>query len=516
MFCRKTSNYFEPYLSLNDFNMILSARKDMFEREFVNLSIEHFIVIAPFILGFYSRSGKYQPYLAEHVETGLYGTYFNCRRKNCRYIVRVYINREERLIQFFSVGQHNHDISDLISDTLCPYARKYVCFLAKSRSDRTPACLLKDAYRNIGYQIAQSLGLCAASNSDISNIIMRRFHGISDKYVGTGSTEKDVSEAINWLREVRFNDAEEPSLWVKPFRMGSSKGFVLADKIFFQEMVFEQPVLLLDSTHNVTSQENSKLMSLAYRGTDLKTRVGATAYYVSNESTEDVTNVLQAIKSLAHDVFSKRIDYVFSHLAYIVTDESSAERCAIRNVFPNTKNLLCVWHKKVNFQKQIIGFDDARSASNHLIRAMNAYNKDLFDSEFQLVLFILKNAQEKEEKKNEPDNNKLKKIGTTLRYVRRAERDKERWALYFRAEYPTLMQLKSTQRIESIHSVFKRTETKGGFHINSGDVPQTLAKKLAFFFQSAHEKIKLINRRASNQNRFFTNHHLPELDKLDP
>ena len=125
---------------------------------------------------------------------------------------------------------------------------------------------------------------------------MRRFHGISDKYVGTGSTEKDVSEAINWLREVRFNDAEEPSLWVKPFRMGSSKGFVLADKIFFQEMVFEQPVLLLDSTHNVTSQENSKLMSLAYRGTDLKTRVGATAYYVSNESTEDVTNVLQAIK----------------------------------------------------------------------------------------------------------------------------------------------------------------------------------------------------------------------------
>lgn len=295
-FAEKASNYFEPYLSLNDFNMILSARKDMFEREFVNLSIEHFIIIAPFILGFYSRSGKYQPYLAEHVETGLYGTYFNCRRKNCRYIVRVYINREERLIQFFSVGQHNHDISDLISDTLCPYARKYVCFLAKSRSDRTPACLLKDAYRNIGYQIAQSLGLCAASNSDISNIIMRRFHGISDKYVGTGSTEKDVSEAINWLREVRFNDAEEPSLWVKPFRMGSSKGFVLADKIFFQEMVFEQPVLLLDSTHNVTSQENSKLMSLAYRGTDLKTRVGATAYYVSNESTEDVTNVLQAIK----------------------------------------------------------------------------------------------------------------------------------------------------------------------------------------------------------------------------
>ncbi|PKC57479.1 hypothetical protein RhiirA1_472440 [Rhizophagus irregularis] len=242
---------------------------------------------------------------------------------------------------------------------------------------------------------------------EVANIKYKICGPMEKIFIGDSNLMLDISQCMSYLIEKEYK-VERYSTHQ------SSKGIVFAHPEQIKKLEQYGWLTLIDSTHK-TNRYDWHLFTLYIRDTYGCWDVGA-HFFVSNESCETVSQALKIIRD----------NYCHWSPRYILSDQSSIEAKSIKKAFPGINGgeqecevILCVVHimrTKIGCEKLI-----QEAIDNCAVSSIQNYIKRNY----------MKNT--------------------------------ERWALWARQHSPLLLQVTSTNPLESYHSEIKRlTSSKHG------------------------------------------------------
>ena len=262
----------------------------------------------------------------------------------------------------------------------------------------------------------------------------------------------------------------------------------------------------------------------------------------TNEPSSHIKAFLSALIRLASDAFTLPKDKLFRKLSSAIIDESRAEDRALhevfnrKNGFNDIKTFTCVFHKEKNFRRHMKNFKGCEKVSSAMIATMYAQTEDEFNYHWSLASKLLDALQEQieekvekkikkrtvsnvssnEKKKNFTDDylqGQLELIRMAKFYLKGEENKKESWAMCYRHGC-ILTQMKSSQRVESIHNMYKNKVV--GVGMQKSDNPMVITEKLLRFFrkrEAIRDHIEELEQEGKGKH-YFTNKGLPQLDTL--
>ncbi|CAB4490569.1 unnamed protein product [Rhizophagus irregularis] len=252
-----------------------------------------------------------------------------------------------------------------------------------------------------------------------------KIHGSLDAHlIGNPKRELDIREAISFLEKEEYlvNYYEIPHL--------SIYGFVFIHPDHIKNLEQHGWLTLIDSTHK-TNKYDCRLFTLYIRNYYGCWDVGA-HFFVSNENSDTVAEGLKIIRRFARR-WNPR---------YFLSDQSNIESNSIKMAFPGLKNgeqecevffctvhIVRVWMNKI-YDKKI---------RQKMIHAMHKRTRIGCENIVQEAL-------------NEYSNSTIKKY-----IMRNYVKNTHQWALWTRQHSPLLLQVTSTNSLESYHSELKRT-----------------------------------------------------------
>ncbi|CAB5217379.1 unnamed protein product [Rhizophagus irregularis] len=259
---------------------------------------------------------------------------------------------------------------------------------------------------------------------EVTNI-KYKIHGSLDAHlIGNPKRELDIREAISFLEKEEYlvNYYEIPHL--------STYGFVFIHPDHIKNLEQHRWLTLIDSTHK-TNKYDCRLFTLYIRNYYGCWDVGA-HFFVSNENSDTVAEGLKIIRRFARR-WNPR---------YFLSDQSNIESNSIKMAFPGLKNgeqecevffctvhIVRVWMNKI-YDKKI---------RQKMIHAMHKRTRIGCENIVQEAL-------------NECSNSTIKKY-----IMRNYVKNTHQWVLWAHQHSPLLLQVTSTNSLESYHSELKRT-----------------------------------------------------------
>ncbi|CAB4383384.1 unnamed protein product [Rhizophagus irregularis] len=264
---------------------------------------------------------------------------------------------------------------------------------------------------------------------EVANIKYKIRGPMEKIFIGDSNLMLDISQCMSYLIEKEYK-VERYSTHQ------SSKGIVFAHPEQIKKLEQYGWLTLIDSTHK-TNRYDWRLFTLYIRDTYGCWDVGA-HFFMSNESCETVSQALKIIRD----------NYCHWSPRYILSDQSSIEAKSIKKAFPGINGgeqecevILCVVHIMRLWMSKI--YD--KKTRDVMVAAMHKRTKIGCEKLIQEAI----------------DNCAVSSIQNYIK--RNYMKNTERWALWARQHSPLLLQVTSTNPLESYHSEIKRlTSSKHG------------------------------------------------------
>lgn len=265
------------------------------------------------------------------------------------------------------------------------------------------------------------------NTKEVANIQMK-LRGPQQAHVYADSTlARDIQDAIRFLSEQGFKCVEF-SASVKSY-----KGFSFARSHQLEKLSRHGWLVLMDSTHN-TNKWGWQLFTLYLRDGHGCWDVGG-HFFLAGENSTSVAKGLRAIREMVPEWQPR----------HMLIDQSSVESNGIMEAFPGLEHgeqqcsiLWCSVHVMRTWLRRI----SQDAVRNKMLLAMHKQTKIGCEQTVQQALAVC-------------DMDDVK------RYITRSwMKNTEKWAMYARAHCPLLLQVSSTNALESYHSELKTRVSK--------------------------------------------------------
>lgn len=264
-------------------------------------------------------------------------------------------------------------------------------------------------------------GVTHLKRQEVANIKLKLVGPMNAHLVGEGDLESDILSATKFL-EGRGYQVERFSI------AKSSEGFCFASMDQLESLARYGWLTLLDSTHN-TNKHSWRLFTLYVRNGYGCWSVGA-HFFVSREDSETVAEGLKTTRRFASR-WNPR---------YMLCDQSSVEANSVVTAFPGLKAgeqecdiLLCTVHIVRTWMKNIYH----GPTLDKMVQAMHKRTKAGCEG---LVQDAIRTCP----------------VEANVKYIRRNYvNNSQKWGLWARDHSPLLLQVTSTNALESYHSELK-------------------------------------------------------------
>lgn len=272
----------------------------------------------------------------------------------------------------------------------------------------------------------KELGLGASvkelKRKEVANIKSKVCRPMETHLIGDSNLTSDISQCISYLKEKGYQ-VESYSITHQ-----STKGIVFAHPEQLKKLERYGWLTLIDSTHK-TNRYDWRLFTLYIRDTYGCWDVGA-HFFVSSENCDTVSKALRIIRNICCR-WSPR---------YILSDQSSIEAKSIREVFPGIKageqeceTIFCIVHVMRTWMTKI--YD--KKIRDVMIAAMHKKTRIGCEA---LIQDAINNCA----------------VPAIQNYIKRNYlKNTQQWALWARQHSPLLLQITSTNPLESYHSELK-------------------------------------------------------------
>lgn len=269
------------------------------------------------------------------------------------------------------------------------------------------------------------LGECVSElkRKEVANIKYKVRGPMDTHLIGSSVLKLDISESISYLKEHGY--------FVENYYVSqrSTKGVVFAHPDQLKKLERHGWLTLIDSTHK-TNRYDWRLFTLYIRDTYGCWNVGA-HFFVSSEDADTVAEALIIIRN----------KYCSWSPRYILSDQSNIEAKSIKKAFPGItageqecQILLCVVHVMRTWIQKI----HEKKIRDIMIAAMHKKTKIGCESFVQDAI------------------NRCS-VSTVQNYIKRNyTKNTEKWGLWARQHSPLLLQVTSTNPLESFHSELKK------------------------------------------------------------
>lgn len=413
-FLKKASTYdFEILPSAIQLHQVLEARNELYSRnDDAVLTFHQFLLIAPLWKDFFlNRSGFDSRIVCPRsfiYEKRVGFCYLGCSYPECQFKLCLTIDFQQKLIRISPVSRaqanvHDHTLPEHINCTVSSYPKCCIKSLYAQSENKDPS----NIFRTLQRLIQPNEETLIATNA--ARINLRHF----EKHL--------VTRYVNKLKEVhsRYSSSDEEIVAASQAFEGHisslmhgerflsntfelpnhQKCVVMAQEVFLKEMVEQSQFVVMDSTFNVTKDAGSKLFSLVYRDDYYDIQVGAVAFMITTECSEDIELFLSSVIKLACQSFNCGKEEIFQNLSFAVIDDCAAEYTALTNTFsfkngyPDIRIFTCVFHKQKNFIFHIKGFHGARDVCRVMISAIFVGTEALFKERMQKAINMLEEMQ---------------------------------------------------------------------------------------------------------------------------
>lgn len=257
---------------------------------------------------------------------------------------------------------------------------------------------------------------------EVANIKFKIRGPMETHLIGTSDLKTDIVETISYLTNQGYQ--------VESFRVPerSTKGIVFSHPEQFKKLQYHGWLTLIDSTHK-TNRYDWRLFTLYIRDSYSCWDVG-THFFVSNEDGDTIAKALQIVRE----------KYCQWTPRYILSDQSSIEARSIKKAFPGLNEgeqeceiILCTVHIMRVWMSKI-------------------YDKKTRDS---MIAAMHKKTKIGCEKLIEDAVNSCP-VPAIKNYIKRNYmKNTSQWALWAQQHSPLLLQVTSTNPLESYHSELK-------------------------------------------------------------
>ena len=278
-------------------------------------------------------------------------------------------------------------------------------------------------------ELGLGLSVCDLRRKEVANIKYKIRGPMEAHLIGNRDLKKDMVEAISYLTNQGY---QVESYYIS---QRSTKGFVFAHPEQLKKLLHHGWLTLIDSTHK-TNRYDWRLFTLYIRDSYGCWDAGA-HFLVSNEDSDTIAKALKIVRE----------KYCQWTPRYILSDQSSIEAKSIKKVFPGLNGgeqeceiILCTVHIMRIWMTKI--YD--KKTRDIMVTAMHKRTKIGCEKLIQDAI----NACP---------------IPTIKNYIRRNYmKNTSQWALWARQHSPLLLQVTSTNPLESYHSELKR-ETSSSY-----------------------------------------------------
>ena len=498
-FVKNAENYYiiSPWNDEATIVGLISTAKILFELQSgsITMTFRRFVSLAPFFMGWICKRTSFTKAPGNSSFSGHYMCKMHSAKSVCcEFKVTLRINFDARTVIIDVRTPHNHDYTRMITNFPASYLRTHIENSAAFLAGSAPTLLRSGVCNSLGPEICDALALKNINKKYFRNIALNDpvLQRKRNMFGGIGDWNEDIILIANKTGGLQMH--------YKVFNMAGSNAVLIANANFFGEMVKEKRIVMMDATYGVCGYSDAKLISIAYRDKWGETRVGVTALARPKaESFEVMAAFLEAVFLLAKELYGLSEREAFSKLTYFLIDESAGEEKAVNTVFNrlgtrsrHVKVLYCQWHMTSSFARKLGNTSEAYKVMHE---AVYSTSEDRFNALVNKTLSLLSNNV------------------TKIKYIKGHLRNKEKWAGYFRA-IPVLQQIRTTQRIESIHSRWKNPPSSGGFGVGNKLTPVALADRLASYFgyEISEAQVQI----QKSNSHFFSSKGFDSLDELIP
>lgn len=297
--------------------------------------------------------------------------------------------------------------------------------------------------------------LTHVTTTHAANSRKKVFLGPRGTRIATMPASEDLDEGCSWLREngymyKQFTNASEQRI---------SLGIAFMSAKHAEYLSRFGSIVLMDSTHT-TNGSGFKLFTL-YLRSHAGTWLPGAHFYAENETIEMISEGLRSVRQMMESIFKKRWEP-----RYFVIDQSPAEEGAILDAFPGmpageqeVSIYYCRVHLMRTLNRHIKGTD---SVYGYMVQALHAYTRP------RCIEFLDKAITRCTSTK-------------TKKYLERYWQPfPERWGMFARQHSTLLLQMDTTNALESYHRDIKRKmTTRDSFKTSFTELDRVFKTKVA-------------------------------------
>ncbi len=342
----------------------------------------------------------------------------------CSAMIKVFWIASSKVVQverYKSSPNHTHSLSE-VDRIKQPKVIRDLVEIEAAKNYSPPA--ITSAIKEYA-TLKLGLGECVRElkRQEVTNIKYKVRGPAETHLVGNMDLKLDISESVTYLTEQEY--------LVENFRVfqRSTKGIVFAHPEQLKKLERHGWLTLIDSTHK-TNRYDWRLFTLYVRDTYGCWNVGA-HFFVSNEDSDTIAEALKIIRN----------KYCHWTPRYILSDQSNIESKSIAKTFPGIaageqecQVILCIVHVMRTWMQRI----HEKKIRDTMIAAMHKRTKIGCEN---LVQDAINRCS----------------VPSIQSYIKRNYvKNTEKWGLWARQHSPLLLQVTSTNSLESFHSELKK------------------------------------------------------------
>jgi hypothetical protein len=355
---------------------------------------------------------------------------------DCPASIRVLHTTDKRtkVESYKDAPHHCHPLDDIDLIKL-PKATQHIVALEAKKPYKPPSIVT--AVKEIAQEQGIGEVMSHVTRTQVANIQRTLRHSENAYLAGASQLETDISDAICFLeskgyRYSRFSAERSQSSESALKGAQQSHGLFFARSSQLTALVKHGWLTLIDATHG-TNKHDWRLFTLYVRDSNGCWNVGG-HFLVSHEDIPAVTKGLKTIRHFAPQWEPR----------YILSDDSAVEVGGVHAAFPginfgeqNCDPLRCTVHTMRSWMRKIY----ITSVRNKMIQAMNKTTQIGCDMMIQQALAACSVAE-------------------VTAVIKRYSQNSKEWALWARQHSPLLLQVTTTNPLESYHSELKRLSSK--------------------------------------------------------
>lgn len=337
-------------------------------------------------------------------------------------IIRLVSNKLVRIERYKNSPDHAHTLIE--SDRLKRSEAIRTIVKEEAIKNYPPVAIVKAVKEYANNELNLGESVKDLKRREVANIKYKLSGPIEKHLIGNAELEPDILETITYLKNQNYY-CERYDIFQK-----STSGIVFAHPEQLKKLGLHGWLTLIDSTHK-TNRYDWRLFTLYIRDSYGCWDVGA-HFFVSNEDSDTIAAALKIIRIICNKW----------HPAYILMDQSNIESNSIKKVFlglqaneAECKIIYCTVHVMRTWMLKI--YD--KKTRDIMIGAL--YKRTKIGCE-QFIQNALQSCL----------------IPAICNYIKRNYlKNSHQWALWARQHSPLLLQVTSTNALESFHSELKRT-----------------------------------------------------------